>query len=116
MKVKLSDVYISVPVLTKILDLEMPVSFSYKFMKLVNALNNELKDIEEQRVKLVKKYTKDDSNTVLDENKDAFLKEFTSLLETEIDISWDKVPLQTMGNEIKISANDLSKIAYLFSE
>jgi len=117
MKVKLSDVYVSVPVLTKVLDLELPVTVSYKFMKLVNNLNEELKGIEEQRVKLVKKYSTDDNPaTVSDTKKEEFLAEFTSLLNEEIDINWEKLTLEKLGDSLKLSPNELNKVSYLFSE
>ena len=117
MKVKLSDVYVSVPVLTKVLDLELPVTVSYKFMKLVNNLNEELKGIEEQRVKLVKKYSSEGNPaTVDDAKKNEFLAEFSSLLEEEIDINWDRINLNSLGESIKISPNELNKVSYLFSE
>lgn len=116
MKVKLSEVYVSVPVLSKALDLELPINVSYKVMKLVNSLNTELKNIEEQRVKLVKKYSDSDQNNVLEDKKQEFLKEFSLLLEEEIEVSWEKLPISSFGNDMKLSVNDLSKVSYLFSE
>lgn len=116
MKVKLSDVYVSVPVLTKVLDLELPINLSYKLMKVVNVLNTELKTIEEQRVKLVKKYSKNNEINVSEENKQDFLKDFSTLLDEEIDINWEKMSIQLFGDDLKLSINDLTKIFYLFSE
>ena len=115
MKVKLSDVYVSVPVLTKVLDLEMPVNVSYKVMKLVDSLNTELKSIEDHRVKLVKKYSGEGSN-VLEESKQEFLTQFSTLLSEEVEISWEKLPVSSLGSGVKLSVNDLVKISYLFSE
>jgi hypothetical protein len=116
MKVKLGDVYVSVGVLNKILDTELPVTVSYKMMKLVNKLNEELKTVEEQRVKLVKKYSSSTENTVSEDNKNNFLQEFSTLLESEIDLDWEKIALKTLDKDIKLSVNDLSKVQYLFSE
>lgn len=116
MKVKLSDVYVSVPVLTKVLDLELPINLSYKLMKVVNVLNTELKTIEEQRVKLVKKYSKNNEINVSEENKQDFLKDFSTLLDEEIDINWEKMSIELFGDDLKLSINDLTKIFYLFSE
>ena len=116
MKVKLGDVYVSVNVLNKILDTELPVTVSYKMMKLVNKLNDELKTIENQRVKLVKKYSTEEQGTVSEDNKNKFLQEFSVLLETEIDLDWEKIPLKTLDNNLKLSVNDLTKVQYIFSE
>ncbi len=117
MKVKLGQIYNSVGVLAKLLDTEIPVSLSYKLMKLINNLNTELKQVEEQRIKLVKKYSSSDKESVVsDESKDEFLKEFSVLLEEEVDIAWESVNLQNYGDSIKMSINDLTKVEYLFSE
>lgn len=85
-------------------------------MKLVNKLNDELKTIEDQRVKLVKKYSTEEQGTVSEDNKNKFLQEFSVLLETEIDLDWEKIPLKTLDNNLKLSVNDLSKVQYIFSE
>ena len=118
MKVKLGEIYNSVNVLSKLLDTEIPVSVSYKLMKLVNTLNSELKTVEEQRIKLVKKYsdTSTEESTVKDESKDAFLKDFSELLAQEIEIDWVALSLKTLDNSVKLSVNDLTKIQYLFAE
>jgi hypothetical protein len=116
MKVKLGDVYVSVGVLNKILDTELPVNVSYKMMKLVNKLNDELKTIEEQRIKLVKKYSTEEQGTVAEDNKNKFLQEFSTLLDTEIDLEWDKIPLKVLDNTLKLSVNDITKVQYIFSE
>jgi len=116
MKVKLGDVYVSITVLNKILDTELPVTVSYKMMKLVNKLNEELKTIEDQRIKLVQKYSTEEQGNVSENNKDKFLQEFSSLLETEIDLEWEKIPLKTLDNNLKLSVNDLTKVQYIFSE
>lgn len=114
MKVRLIDIYSSVSVLNKLIDEPLPTKISFKLMKLLNALNAEVKLVEDQRLKLVKQYSVDGSS-VSDENKDAFLKEFTTFLEDEVEISWEPVAIDVLG-DLKLSVVELAKIQYLFSE
>jgi len=118
MKVKLGEIYNSVSVLSKLLDTEIPVSVSFKMMKLVNTLNSELKTVEEQRIKLVKKYSKESESEsiVQDDSKEEFLKEFSVLLAEEVDVQWTPISLETMGDSVKLSVNDLTKVQYLFAQ
>ena len=56
MKVKLIDIYNSVPVMNKILETPMSASLAFQLNKLLKTLNDEMKSIEDQRIKLVEKY------------------------------------------------------------
>jgi hypothetical protein len=115
MKVKLIDVYASVPVLNKLIDEPLPTKISYKFMKLLNVLNGEVKLVEDQRLKLVKQYSEDGS-IVSDEKKEQFLKEFSTFLDVEIEVDWEPLNIDTLGDNLKLSVVDLAKLHYLFKE
>jgi hypothetical protein len=118
MKVKLLEIYSSVSVMNKLLDAELPASVAFQLTKLLKNLNDEIKVIEEQRVKLVSKHgetTENQGVTVSETNKEAFLKEFGELLDTEIELNWTPVPVSKFDS-VNMSANDLLKIAFLFSE
>jgi len=118
MKVKLFDVYNSVNVMNKVLDAQLPISVSFQLTKLVKTLNEEVKMIEEERIKLVKKYSetdKDGESTVSEDKKQNFLKDFSELLETEVDLNWTPVSVSKLEN-LNVSVNELSKIQYIFSE
>lgn len=118
MKVKLFEIYSSVPVMNKILDAELPATVAFQLTKLLKTLNDEIKVIEEQRVKLVSKHGQksgDDNLTVPDTNKEAFLKEFSELLDTEIELNWTPVSVSKFEG-LNLSANDLLKVAFLFAD
>jgi len=118
MKVRLIDVYNSVQVINKILDTQLPVTIAFQLTKLIKNLDNEVKIVEEQRVKLVSKYgeeIEDKGFTVSEANKEAFLKEFTELLESEIEINWNPVDISKFEG-LNLSPNDLMKVSFLFSE
>lgn len=118
MKVKLVDVYNSVPVMNKILETPLPASVSFQLSKLLKTLNEEMKAIEEQRIKLVEKYgvkTENNEMTVSEEKKQEFLKEFGELLSTEVEITWE--PLSSSKfDALQLSVNEMTRVQFLFSE
>ena len=68
MKVKLIDIYSSVAALNKLMEQPLPAKVSFRLMKLLNAVNEEVKMIEEQRMKLVKKHAEDGVTVAQDES------------------------------------------------
>jgi len=115
MKVRLIDVYNSVSVLNKLVEEPLPTKVSFRLMKLLNALNSEVKLIEEQRLKLIKQYSTD-GNTVSDQNKEAFIKEFSEFLNEEMEVQWDAIDINELGENLKLSVVDLAKVQYLFKD
>jgi hypothetical protein len=118
MKVKLFEIYSSVSVMNKILDAELPATIAFQLTKLLKVLNDEIKNIEDQRVKLVSKYGSsgnDQTTSVSEENKQQFLKEFGELLDTEIDLNWTPLPVEKF-EKLNLTANDMLKVSFLFSE
>ena len=118
MKVKLIDVYNSVPVMNKIIETPMNASLAFQLTRLLKTLNDEMKTIEEQRIKLVEKYgskTEEDAVVVSDENKEKFLSEFTELLNTDVDLTWEQLSISKMEG-LQLSVNEMSRIQFLFKE
>ena len=118
MKVKLVDIYNSVPVMNKILETPLPASISFQLSKLLKTLNDEMKSIEEQRVKLVEKYgsSKDSGETVVSEDKkEGFLQEFSELLNTDIEVTWHPLSASKF-DALQLSVNEMSRVQFLFSE
>ena len=118
MKVKLVEIYNCVQVMNKILDAELPASVAFKLTKLLKSINDEIKTVEDQRVKMVSKYGDKDENgsvSVSETNKEAFMKEFGELLSTEIEIQWEPVSVEKFDG-LNLSANDLLKVSFLFAE
>jgi hypothetical protein len=117
MKVSLFEIYSSVGVLNKLVDLPLPAKSSYKFVKIMRKFNDELKIMEEERQKMINKYgkEKDGTVTVEDENKDSFLKEFGELLETQIEVDWDPISVDALG-DVELSVAEITKIQFLFRD
>lgn len=118
MKVKLVDVYNSVPVMNKILETPLPASISFQLSKLLKTLNEEMRAIEEHRIKLVEKYgVKGDSQemTVAEDKKQEFLKEFGELLNTEVEVTWEPLSASKF-DALQLSVNEMTRVQFLFSE
>jgi len=117
MKVSLFEIYSSVSVLNKLVDLALPAKSSYKFVKIMKKFNEELKMMEDERQKLINKYGEEKEGTVivLDGNRETFLKEFGDLLETQIDVDWDPISIDSLGN-VELSVAEITKIQFLFRD
>ena len=118
MKVKLFEIYNSVSVMNKILEAQLPAAVAFQLTKLLKTLNEEVKTIEEQRVKLVTKHGETGENqtvTVPESKKQEFLKEFADLLDTEIDLNWNPLPVDKFEG-LNLSTNDMLKVSFLFAE
>jgi len=118
-KVKLFEVYNSVPVMNKVLETSVSASLAYHLTKLLKTLNEEMKTIEEQRIKLVEKYgeknDKEESLVVSEENKAKFMSEFSDLLNSEIELSWEQLSVEKMEG-LQLTVNDMSRIQFLFKD
>lgn len=117
MKVSLFEVYSSVSVLNKLVDLSLPAKSSYKFVKIMRKFNDELKMLEEERQKLINKYgeEKDGVVSVDEQNKQTFLKEFGDLLETQIEVDWEPISVDALGS-VELSVAEITKIQFLFRD
>ena len=117
MKVRLFEIYSSVGILNKFVNLSLPAKTAYKFVKVIQKFNDELKLMEEQRQKLITQYgveTKD-GVTVSEENKDIFLKEFGDLMDVELDIDWDLISVEAFGLA-ELTVADIAKIQFLLKD
>ena len=119
MKVKLIDIYNSVPVMNKILETPMNASLAFQLTRLLKVLNDEMKSIEEQRIKLVEKYgTKNDGEeavVVSDENKEKFMGEFSELLNTDVELNWQPLSVNKVET-LQLTVNDMARVQFLFKE
>lgn len=118
MKVKLSDIYNSIESLNKLMQVELPITVSYKLVKLLKKLNEEIGLIEQSRIKLVKKYSpdgKDENVAVPEDKRDEFFKEFAELLTTEVTLNFEPISVSSLPN-LNMSVNELGKIHYIFKD
>lgn len=86
------------PIIEKVMDKNLPISIGHKIQRNFKKLNEAFQEFEQSRSKLMEKYGErdDDNNLIVDNNQrvriinpSAFEKEFSELLDTEIEISLD---------------------------
>jgi len=118
MKVNLGEIYVSTSVMSKLIDAPLPAKISFRLARLMKEMNEYLKHLDEERTKLIKKYGKENGDgniTVSEDNKEQFVNEFNDLLAEEIEINWEKMNPEDLGNT-PLSVGEISKIAFLFDQ
>ena len=94
--------------LNKLADKPLPVKISYRLAKVVKTVGTELELYESERKKLLEKYgTPDNENKYYNIPKDKaemFNTEFTQLLNTETELSAEKIDLS--GEDVKLTAKE----------
>ena len=117
MKVSLFEIQSSVSVLNKLVELPLPARSSYKFVKIMKKFNDELKTLEDERQKLIVKYGQEvhGNYTVSEENREQFVKEFTELMETQLEVDWDPISIDSLGS-VELSVAEITKIQFLFRD
>ena len=117
MKFQLGEIRNMKDPLIKLLDKEIPIKSAWKLNKLVKAFDKELGEIEEFRVGLVQKLGTSDEETqavqVPEDKMEQFVVEFNELLMTEIEVEFDGISIDTLG-DIQCSAKELIAIDRLF--
>ncbi|MEI6532483.1 MAG: hypothetical protein WCO06_01445 [Candidatus Roizmanbacteria bacterium] len=103
MKVKLSQVVNSSEDIKKLLEVKLPVKVSYRLSRLVSKLQPYLTIYEAKRNELVKEFgeapDKEGNVKVKDPEKlKQFMAKFSELLSEDIDIDFEKIKIDTLGD------------------
>ena len=111
MKIKLEKLKIMEKSLSKLLDKELDVIVAYKISKLVKQTTQDLTILEENRIKLVRKYSskeaaKDGTVSVDRDKQMDFHNEFRKLLEQEVEVDFEPIPMEQLG-DIKLTPIDI---------
>ncbi len=117
--IKLSELRNISVSLQKILSQDMPVKQAYRMSKLAKSADTEMKEIETQRLVLVKKYGEKDEkgNINVREKMQEFMDEFNELLNEEIEISFIPLNLMDIGmQEVKLSPIDIANLEIFLDE
>jgi hypothetical protein len=106
---------------TKLVEQDLPVRLAYRLGKILKQINNELEHIENLRIALVKKYGTNDEKTntinVSIDKLEAFLQEWTELLNEKVNLDFEKIKLSELEElEIKITPIDFIKLEYFIDE
>jgi len=112
MKIKLLKLKNAEDVLNKLINIDLPIKTSYKLMKILEFVSNELKQTEALRIKLIKKYGEEEGHNfvVKNENMTKFTEEYAPLMDQEVDFNFDPIDISEFG-DIKLNALDIAKIS-----
>jgi hypothetical protein len=113
MKITLAEVKSLEASLAKIFDKELKIQVAYRLSRLLKRLTTEMEALEENRIKLVKKYgivnEENKQLTVPQDKTQDFYREFSELMSLEIDIPFEPIALESFG-DISLSAADVAKL------
>ena len=108
-KVSLNDILNASETFNAIMQQSFKGSLAFKIARLARELNKEMETFNAERQKLLQKYCVKDENGELKINDNGtvqvepdkineFNEEFTSLLETEVEINAEKLPINSIDN------------------
>ena len=123
-KIKLNDVVKSTETFNKIMQQSFKGSLAFKIARLARELDTEMKTFNEERQKIIQKYGNKDENgeLIIDENGNVKFdnanieeinQDFSSLLETELEINADKLPMDSIDN-FEITPQEMLNIEVFF--
>ena len=120
MKITYEQLYMSYPIFNHLLNESLPIKTSLKFQELVESINPYLLEIENIQNGLIEKYsekTKEEGVVqIIEEKRDVFLKELEEALDKDIELKWESIKLDELGEDISISVRGLETISYLIED
>ncbi len=123
-KVNLNDVVNSTQTFNKLMQQPFKGSLAFKIARLARELEKEMQTFNNERMKIIRKYGKKDENgeLIIDENGNVNFdtdkinelnNEFNSLLETELEINADKLPMDSI-DEFELTPQEVIGIEKFF--
>lgn len=114
MKIKIADILNKEKSLAEVLTKEVPVKAGYRLGRNLNKINSELRDYNNKRNELIKKYGEKNKKGDIEvkqggEQWDNFSKDLGQLLDEEIEVDLMKVNLEMLG-DIKIKSTDMAHL------
>jgi len=125
-KIKLSDVVNATETFNKIMQQSFKGSLAFKIARLARELDKEMQTFNSERQKIIQKYGEKDENGELkiDENGNVKFEsskiqeindDFNSLLNTELEINADKLPMDSI-DAFEITPQEMLGIEIFFEE
>ena len=125
-KVKLNDIVNATETFNKIMRQSFKGSLAFKIARLARELDKEMQTFNTERQKIIQKYGEKDENgeLIVDEkglinfdktNLKEINEEFNSLLNTELEINADKLPMDSIDN-FEITPQEMLQIEVFFED
>jgi hypothetical protein len=120
MKIRLIEIKMIESSINKLMETNLPVKTAYRLSKLLKDVSSELQTLEENRVRLVRKYADVKEDTPEQEVKvpkdkvEPFQNEFNELLQTEVEIKFDPVSISDL-EEVRLTPIDILRLENIIS-
>ena len=115
MKLQLKEIINSTEQIKSLLEVKLPIKVSYRLMRLIDKLQPELKIYDDKRNELVKEFgTKQENGDMKVEDPkklEEFSKKMVELWDVEVDVDFDKLKIDEMG-DVNIAPKDL--VSFIF--
>lgn len=115
MQLKLREIVANVENIKSLLNNKLPVKIAYKLNKLSGKLDKELVPYSETKNKLIlelgEKQENGETSITDTEKKAEFFKKNDELLETEVEIEFDPIKIEDLG-DITVAPNEL--VSWIF--
>lgn len=112
MKVKIIDLLNAGETLRNVMGMEFTPAVSIKIVKIVKKIDEELENFEQVKEKISAKYKLTGAKELTDKQKAQFQKELTELLEAEVNIDVEPLPIAFLDGH-KITPSSLMNIEWL---
>lgn len=113
MKIKVSKLANAIPSLKFMMSQNIQAKISLKIAKFINCISDEMDIVEETRKAIFLKYS--DGTKLLTENIEKYDKELKCLLEEEVEISLEPIPITDLG-AIPIPVNHMMALDFMFKD
>lgn len=125
-RVSLNNILNSTETFSQIMQQSFKGSIAFKVARLARELNKEMETFNAERQKLLEQYCEKDENgelkvlengnvQVIPEKLQEFNQEFTNLLETDVEINADKLPISCM-DEFEVSPQQMLDLEVFFED
>lgn len=123
MKAKMAQVVNAYNWAASMKEKDVPYKAAFLIASNLSNMEKEIKNFEEQKMSMLEKYGKKDSEgklvinddkTVELDNKEGFAEDFTKLLECEVEITINKIPMEEM-KDLSIPIEQMAAISFLFA-
>lgn len=123
MKISNEKLANSINVLSKLINMELPIKLSYALSKNITKIDRELEAYNKERQKLIEKYGEKDEEGKLKTKEDGtinildidnFNKDLKEILEIETEVDIHLIDLDKFEADINITPGELMIIDYMF--
>lgn len=125
-KLKLGEIVSMNEVMGKIMEQPFPANMTFKIARLAREIAKEIQTFEESRVKIAEKYGRRNENGELEVSESGQVsiptekiaecnKDFSELIQTEIEINANKIPLSAFDN-VTLTPREMMAIEAIIDE